>query len=184
MAPMAIAPPSPATAPARMLRRSLRKIAWLAARRQSHFTFTRPRSHLRIKSKGMLRSKTRSEPSQKKRGGRLFCRPLVFDRKILLQVADRGQVGRELDDAGRAAPVGFEAERVDRGNAACRRDLRGVVAGEGVAGTLGEVGVGVAQVQREDLVGEADADVPGVVAGLRNTGSEGRVDQAGAVERI
>src|SRR5258708_37247355 len=162
MAPMAIAPPRPATAPARMLRRSLREIAWLAARRQSHFIVG----------------------YRKRKGGRSLCRPLVFDRKILLEVADRGQVGRELDDAGRAAPVGFEAERVDRGNAACRGDLGGVVAGEGVAGTLGEVGVGVAQVQREDLVGEADADVPGVVAGLRNTGSEGRVDQAGAVGRI
>ena len=52
-----------------------------------------------------------------------------------------------------------------------------------VALPLGEVGVGVAQIEREHFVGEADAHVPGVVARLRNTGSvEGA--GTGAVEAI
>src|SRR5882757_7534435 len=104
----------------------------------------------------------------------------------LLQVGDRGQVSRELDDAGRATPVGFEATRVDRRNAASGGNSCSVVAGEGVAGTLGQVGVGVTQVQREHLVGEAEADIPRVIARLRNTlgvvGATGQLSDA--VERI
>ena len=46
-----------------------------------------------------------------KRGGRLLCRPFGLREEDLLQVGHRGQVSRELDDAGRAAPVGAEAAR-------------------------------------------------------------------------
>src|SRR5205823_13026954 len=94
----------------------------------------------------------------------------------LLQVGHRGQVSRQLDDAGGAAPVGTEAARIDRGDEGRVEVGGGVVAGESVARCLRQAGVGVAHVQREHLVGEADTDVPGVVARLGNTGGE---DSAG-----
>ena len=87
----------------------------------------------------------------------------------LLQVGDRGQVSRELDDAGCAAPIRAERSRagagIDRGYEARARVGGAVIAGEGVTIALREVRVGVAQIEREDLVGKADADIPGVVAG-------------------
>src|SRR6266702_8301438 len=51
-----------------------------------------------------------------KRGGRSLCRPLQSREDILLQVGHRGQVSRELDDTGRAAPVGTCPERIVPGN--------------------------------------------------------------------
>ena len=107
--------------------------------------------------------------AQKKRGGRSLCRPRNRRTEMsLLQVGQRGQVSRQLDDAGRAAPV---ANRRPPGLIAVRIvgpvEVGGrEVGGEGVTGALRQVGVGVADVQREHLVGEADADVPGVVARL------------------
>src|SRR5205085_10459414 len=56
-------------------------------------------------------------------------------------------------------------------------------AGEGVAITFVQVGVGVTQIQREHLVGEADADVPGVVVLVGDTVGENGAD-AGAVEGV
>jgi len=75
-----------------------------------------------------------------KRGGRSLCRPLRFRESSLLQAGHRRQVSRELRDASRAAPVGTEATRIDRREAAvesCR-----VIAGEGIAGAPRQVGVG------------------------------------------
>src|SRR3954454_10301968 len=106
-----------------------------------------------------------ADPHAKQKGGRSLCRP-HWSWNDLLQVRHRGQVSRELDDAGRAAPSGLEATRVDGGYAGQGCGPRSIVAGEGVALALGQVGVGVAEVEGEDLVGEADADVPGVVARL------------------
>jgi len=47
-----------------------------------------------------------------------------------------------------------------------------VIAGEDVALRLGEVGIIVAQVEREGLVGEAHAGVPGPVALIRHAAGE------------
>src|SRR5215831_14510567 len=102
------------------------------------------------------------------RGGRSLCRPLPrLSKETLLQVRDGRQVKRELGDAGGTAPVGAETAGVDRREAAA--EPSGVVAGEGVAITLREIGVVVAQIKREHLVGEAKTYVPSVVARLRNT---------------
>src|SRR3954469_16133956 len=75
----------------------------------------------------------------------------------LLQVGHRGQVGRQLGGEPGVAPVGAErggpGTRVDRGHEgrACVGGCE--IAGEGVAACLGQVGVGIAKVEREDLVG-------------------------------
>src|SRR5205814_2785288 len=62
------------------------------------------------------------------------------------------------------------------------------IAGEGVAITLRQVGVGVADIEREHLVGKTDTNVPGVVVGVINAIRE-RPRKAGigkgrSVERI
>src|SRR5262245_22212447 len=44
-----------------------------------------------------------------------------------------------------------------------------MIAGESVTLGLAQVGVAVAQINREDLPGPADADAPGGVIGIRNT---------------
>src|ERR1700676_5263321 len=102
-------------------------------------------------------------------------------RKKLLQIGHRGQVGRELDDAGRAAPVRTSAARIDRCDIGCSGGIEGT--GERAAITLRQVGVGVAKVQREHLVSETDANVPGVVAGVGDACRESRAG-AGAVEPV
>src|SRR5690349_2204013 len=71
----------------------------------------------------------------------------------LLQAGQRC-VDRELGDEGRAAPVGRRATRIDRRAEHARGRM---VAGEGVAVTLVQVGVVIAEVEREDLVGQAEA---------------------------
>src|ERR1700675_933256 len=129
--------------------------------------------------------------SPKQKGQQIALPPPGLQKKNLLQVGHRRQVSRELDDAGGAAPV-----RPERRRAVARVDRRyesragiggAVIAGEGVAGGLGEVGVGVAQIQREHLVGEAYADIPGVVARLldaeRERSAKRRCDGR-AIERI
>ena len=69
---------------------------------------------------GELRARCAAAPhstvigSHKQKGRQIALPPLVFEEKSLLQVGHRGQVSRELDDAGRAAPVGAEAARIDR----------------------------------------------------------------------
>src|SRR5262249_40836855 len=59
--------------------------------------------------------------------------------------------------------------------------------GEGVAVTLGQVRIRVANIEGEDLVGEANTDVPGVVARLRDAARERPAERGcdrRAVERI
>src|SRR3954452_992912 len=85
---------------------------------------------------------------------------------MLLEVGHRGQVSRQLDDARRAAPVGAESAGVDGSYKACPGG--GVITGEGIAIAFREVGVGVAQIQGEDLVSEAYTDIPRVIAGFGN----------------
>ena len=112
-----------------------------------------------------------STASQNKRGGRLLCRPFVFDRMSYFRLVSAVRSAESLTMP--AAPHQFEPtpDRIDRGDEGAGVGSIDVaagreVAGEGVAVTLGQVGVGVAEVQREHLVGEADADVPGVVVGI------------------
>src|SRR5690349_2123317 len=99
-------------------------------------------------------SQPTTEPGLTKRGGafpkgrRRQPKGLTLSER-LLESRQRG-VDRELGDERRAAPVRARATRIDRGRGHARR---GVVAGEGVAVTLVEVGVVVAQVEREHLVG-------------------------------
>src|SRR5262249_5654193 len=99
-------------------------------------------------------------------GGQTFrivpIRPMTgWESASLFQVV-LGQVDRELGDEGRAAPVGALAKRVDRRDV--RASRRGVVAGKGVAIALVQVGIVVAQIERELLPGKSKANVPsGVV---------------------
>src|SRR5256714_328379 len=86
---------------------------------------------------------------------------------MLLEVGHRRQVSRQLDDTRRAAPVGAESAGVDRRYEASPGG--GVITGEGIAIAFREIGVRVAQIQGEDLVGEAYTDIPRVIAGFRNT---------------
>src|ERR1700737_3638736 len=169
MAPMAMAAPRPATAASAILRRPMRRHVFLATPRQSR------RIWLTAKTKGR----------------QIALSPPSFRENDLLQVGHRGQVSRELHDAGCTAPVRTERSRavagIDRGYEARARVGGAVIAGEGVTIALREVRVGVAQIEREDLVGKADADIPGVVAGLRNAPGEGSTkgsSNCGAVERI
>src|SRR5258708_34720203 len=55
-----------------------------------------------------------------------------------------------------------------------------MIAGEGVAITLAQIGVDVAQINRKHLPGPAEADVPGGVALVGNATGE----RSGAVERV
>src|SRR5712675_2385970 len=114
-----------------------------------------------------------------KRGGRSLCRPQKSRENDLLQVGHRGQVGRELDDASRAAPVRTCPQRIVPGNGG-GSDLSIESTREDAAITLRQVGVGVAQVQREHLVGKANADVPGVVISIMDAIREHR----GTVEAV
>src|SRR5260370_39294207 len=96
MAPMAIATPRPATVASAALRGSILSAALFATSRQSSVIPIWPR--------------------QKNKGGRSLCRPhLAISGESLLQIGHRRQVGRELDDTGRAAPVRPKAAGVDRG---------------------------------------------------------------------
>src|SRR5436305_14688964 len=104
-------------------------------------------------------------PRRSKAKGRQITLPPSSSRsgRNLLQVAHRRQIKGQLGDTRRAAPVGSDASRVDRSNIRRAGAVEGT--GEGVAVTLVQVGVGVAQIEGEHLVGEADADIPGVVVG-------------------
>ena len=90
---------------------------------------------------------------------------------MLLEVGHRRQVSRQLDDTRRAAPVRAESAGVDR----CYETSpgSGVITGEGVAIAFRKIGVGVAQIQGEDLVGEAD--LPNAVALNNAVISSGRM---------
>src|SRR5947207_11880137 len=116
-------------------------------------------------SPALLKFQRMDLPKQK--GGRSLCRPGSMRSKTLLQVGHRRQVGRELGDAGCAAPVRTCPQRIVPGNGGGSNG-RIESTREYAAITLRQVGVRVAQVQREHLVGKADADVPGVVIGIVN----------------
>src|SRR5947207_12108794 len=150
IAPMAMAAPRAATAPSTMSRKA--DATPSTAGRLSPF-----QTHL---------------VHRKTKGGRSALPPCQSRENELLQVSHRGQVSRELHDAGCAAPVGAEPAGIDRGYEG-RAEIGGaVIAREGVTIALRKVGVVVAQIQREHLVGEAYTDIPSVVAGLRNAKRE------------
>ena len=87
-----------------------------------------------------------------------------------------------------AAPHQFEAgpTRIDRRDVGGSAGVEG--AGEGVTVALRQVGVGIAQVEGEHLVGEADANIPGVIAGvgdaIREWPSKAWIGEGRPVERI
>src|SRR5262249_61431289 len=89
---------------------------------------------------------------------------------LLLQAAE-GQVSRQLGDETCAAPIRSRGRRseskIDRGNEG-RAKGRPWIAGEGVALRVRGVCFGVTQVEREHLPGEAETNVPRVVARLRD----------------
>ena len=116
---------------------------------------------------GRQRQSSQLQDCLRKQKGRQIALPPFgsLGKKTYFRLVMRGQVSRELGDEGRAAPVGADAGWIDR-VAVPAAVVGGEVAGEGVAIALRQVGVGVAQVEGEHLVGEADADVPGVVVGV------------------
>src|SRR5689334_7088226 len=95
---------------------------------------------------------------------------LCFEARALLEVGHGRQVGRELNDTRRAAPVRTKSAGVDRSYEASPGG--GVITGKGIAIAFREIGVGVAQIQGEDLVGEAYTDIPRVVARFRDASRE------------
>ena len=110
---------------------------------------------------GKPRSRPRARAMRKQTGGNLAAAAREETGEGLLDVLVQRQVGRELHNEAGAAPARAEASRVDRGERALEAGV--LVAGEGVAITLAQVGVDVAEVERQHLVGEAEADVPGGV---------------------
>ena len=104
----------------------------------------------------------RRRPIKKKGGGRFQPPPnqgQVFQSYFKLPSV------RSADSlAMKAAPHQFDCEPTGLIEVACRRRRAGI-AGEGRAFVLAQIGVAVAQVEREHLPGEAEADVPGVVVG-------------------
>src|SRR3974390_1515597 len=102
--------------------------------------------------------------------------------KALLQVAHCSQVGREPGDTGGAAPVRACPAGIDRRNKGRSGSIES--AGESVAIALRQVGVGVAKIERERLVSEANTNIPGIVAGVGNAAAEIAQRAVDAVERI
>src|SRR5262245_41618466 len=87
-------------------------------------------------------------PPQKRGGGFRRRAPPMKGPTIagLRLEARESRVDRELDDERRAAPIGArERDRIDRGG---RDAARRMIAGEGVAVTLVQVGVVIAEVER------------------------------------
>src|ERR1044071_8456133 len=134
MAPIAIDPPAAPASTARSLVRSIMKT-------------------------GAYSSQAGRRAPQKRGGRHLFAPPPRQDGPwYLLQVGVDRQVGREPGDEGRTAPLRAQAARIDRRDVG--RAGGGVIAGEGVAITLVQVGVDVAQIDREHLPGPAEARIP------------------------
>src|SRR5439155_17032344 len=146
---MAAPRPRTATEPASMFRRSLRQTESVGARSQP-VSFTAPQT----------------------KGRQIALPPLRSPENYLLQVGHRGQVSRQLDDASRTAPVRTSPAGIDRGDAGRSGSVES--AREGIAIALRQVRIGVAQVQREHLVGKANADVPGIVVSIRDAIWESR----------
>ena len=82
----------------------------------------------------------------------------------LLEAAEVGREG-QLGDIGGTAPVGAKATRILRRDTRWA-ECRALIAGEHVTLRLGQIGVVVAQVEREGLVGEAEAGIPVPIAGV------------------
>jgi len=78
--------------------------------------------------------------------------------------------GRQIELAGyderRAAPIGAEPSRINRGEVT--REPCRVVTRERVAVALVQVAVVVAEVEREHAPGDGETDVPGGIALVRN----------------
>jgi hypothetical protein len=107
----------------------------------------------------------------------------VCEFSRLLQVGSEVHRSREFRDEGRAAPVGAEARRILHRDIG-RRERRVLRAGEHVALRLGQVRVVVAQVEREHLIGDADAGVPVGIAGVLDAELERIARDRGAVEGV
>src|SRR4030088_3772166 len=78
-----------------------------------------------------------------KRERQITLPPPMVSRRSLLQIGHRGQVSRELGDAGRTAPVGACAARIDWSDVPGSGSVERT--GEGVAVASRQVGVGGAQ---------------------------------------
>ena len=81
-----------------------------------------------------------------------------------------GQINRKLGDEGCAAPVGAKSAGIDRGEGAVEPGVLG--ARERVAVAFIEIGVKVAQIERELLPRKPEADVPIGIALIRNAARE------------
>src|SRR5690242_12328965 len=117
----------------------------------------------------------RSEPEINDTAGTKRKRPATFPPPaVILKLAeaillDVAQIGgeRELTDEGRAAPARARKARLVDWR---ERDTSvGMITGKSVAIGLAQVGIVVAQIERERLVGERYAGVPGPVALVRNS---------------
>src|SRR5262249_23602671 len=127
-------------------------------------------------------------PPPKARGAAARQHPPPADRADigLLEIGYRRQVELAGRDESGAAPAGAEPSRIDP--AEVPREPCRMVAREGVAVSFAVVRVVVPQVEREHALGDADADIPGGVAVVRNAvrirrGAAGSGD-LGAVEVI
>src|SRR5665213_1611595 len=74
-------------------------------------------------------TQSRLVPPQTKGAADQSAAPSSSREKNLLQVGHRSQVSRELGDAGRTAPAGAEAARIDRRNEGRADVSGGIVAG-------------------------------------------------------
>src|SRR4051794_32273761 len=100
-----------------------------------------------------MQQPSRTQPTPQKKRAAAFRLPPATGWALvkLLDVGVDRQVGREPGDEAATAPIGTETTRIDWGDAG--RAGRRVVAGEGVAVALAEVGVDVAQIDCENLPG-------------------------------
>src|SRR5262245_55627317 len=139
------------------------------------------RSRVQVASDNANSNPNSNRPAQKASGG--GSSGAAARRSLtetgLFQVRHRRQVELAGHHEGGAAPVGAEAARIDRAEAA--RELGGVIAGERVAVGLAQVGLVVAEVEGEHALGDADAQVPLSVALVGNAvrerqGASGNAD--------
>src|SRR5262252_2615246 len=84
----------------------------------------------------------------------------------LLQIGHGRQIELAGYDERRAAPIGAEPSRINRGEVT--REPCRVVTRERVAVALVQVAVVVAEVEREHAPGDGETDVPGGIALVRN----------------
>src|SRR5262245_46941088 len=116
-------------------------------------------------------------PAEKTGGSRMAAAGIQrVGACCLLNVGVERQVSRQFRHESRAAPLRANAARIDSGERAV--ECRSVIASEGVAVGLTQVGVDIAQVEREHLVGEPWTDVPGRIVGVIDAGSTDQASQA------